>query len=74
MVEATKECTEGYYCPTSSTSPTQTECPEGSWCVAGSPDHTPCPAGNLCIITLFGHKIVYQNPKALYMDIEHPHK
>ncbi len=37
----------GFYCPPGQTIPTPNEyrCPEGYYCIEGSPDKVPCPAG-----------------------------
>lgn len=40
-----QNCQAGYYCPLGSTSITQTICPVGHYCLAGSGVPTPCPRG-----------------------------
>lgn len=45
LVEPSGTCWAGYYCPESSTSPTQVDCPMGAYCPNASASFTLCPKG-----------------------------
>lgn len=45
LVAPSGTCWAGYYCPESSTSPTQVDCPMGAYCPNASASFTLCPKG-----------------------------